>query len=130
MRDWGTVVELSIRSNRVMSVSEVTLVEGRSEWLGYKWEIAEGMPHHEMRPQGYAIGSAHLTMGGGGGEMIESFFTPKASDEETETARKFNAGCLTSIRGCSGLCDLAPRSLEYIEHHPDAAWNIIPQKCR
>jgi hypothetical protein len=129
MRDWGTVVELSIRQNRVQSVSAMTLVQGHSGWLGHKWEVAEGMPRHDMRPQAYAIGAAFLTMGDGGGMMIENVFTPKASEEEAEAARKFNAGCLTSIRGCNGLCEVAPRPLEYLEHHPDAAWNIIPPKC-
>jgi len=130
MRDWRTVVELSIRNNRVQSVSAMTLVEGRSGWLGHKWEVAEGMPRDDMRPQAYAIGVAFLTMGNGGGMMIENFFTPQASDEEIEAARKFNTGCLTSMRGCNGLCDIAPRPLEYLEQHPDAAWNIIPPKCR
>jgi hypothetical protein len=129
LRDWGTVVELSIRSNRVQSILAMTLVEGRSEWLGYEWEIAKGMPHSDMRQQAFAIGVANLTMGDGGGTMIKNFLTPKASEEEIEAARKFNTGCLTSMRGCNGLCDIAPRSLEYLERHPDAAWNIIPPKC-
>jgi hypothetical protein len=129
MRDWGTVVELAIRNNRVQSVSAMALVEGRSEWLGHRWQVAEGMPRHDMRPQAYAIGAANLTMEDGGGMMIENFFTPRASEEEVESARQFNAGCLTSMRGCNGLCDVAPRSLEYLKQHPDVAWNIIPPKC-
>jgi hypothetical protein len=129
LRDWGTVVELSIRNNRVQSVSAMTLFQGRSGWLGHKWEVSEGMPRHDMRQQTFAVGAAFLTMGDGGGMMIENFFTPKASDEEIEAARKFNAGCLTSVRGCNGLCDVAPRALEYLEQKPDAAWNITPTKC-
>lgn len=68
-------------------------------------------------------------MPGGGEMMIENYFTPKSSEEEARTARQFNAGCLTSIKGCDGLCDVAPRALEYVKRHPDAAWNIIPPKC-
>ncbi len=129
MRDWGTEVELSIRNNRVQSVSAMTLVEGHSEWLGHRWQIAEGMPRHDIRPRAYLIGAGNLTMEDGGGTMIENFFTPRASDEEVEAARKFNAACLTSVRGCNRLCDFAPSALEYLERHPDAAWNIIPPKC-
>jgi hypothetical protein len=129
MRDWGTTVQLSIRNGRVQSISAMALVRGQSEWLGNRWELAEGMPHHDMRPRAYAIGAANLTMEDGGGDMIENVFTPEASEEEAETARQFNAGCFTSIRGCNGLCDVAPRALEYLKQNPDAVWNIIPPKC-
>jgi len=128
LRDWGTEVELSIRRGHVQSVSAMTLVQGRSQWLGHSCELAERMPRSHMPPRAYAIGAAHLTMADGGGEMIQNFFTPTASKEEVATARKFSAGCLTSLRGC-GFCDVAPRALDYLEHHPDAAWNIIPPKC-
>jgi len=129
IRDWGVVVELSIRKKRVQSVSAMTLVEGRTRWLGQRWELAEGMPHYDMPPRAYAIGSAILDMEDNSGTMIENIFTPSASEEQAQAARNFNAGCLTSIKGCNGLCDIAPRSLEYLEQHPDAAWNIIPPKC-
>jgi hypothetical protein len=129
MRDWGTVVELSVRDGRVQSASAMTLFAGRSGWLGHSWLLAEGMPHHEMRPRAYLIGAAFLTMEDGGGTMIENVFTPKASKEEAEAARQFNTRCLTSIKGCKGLCDVAPRALEYLKQHPDAAWNIVPPKC-
>lgn len=128
LRDWGTTVEVSVRRGHVQSVAAMTLVEGYSEWLGHRWELAERMPRAHMPSRAYAIGSANLTMAGGGGEMIENFFTPAASKEEVGAARKFNGRCLTSLGGC-GLCDLAPRALEYLEHHPDATWNIIPPKC-
>jgi hypothetical protein len=129
MRDWGTGAELSIRGGRVQSVEAMTLFTASSGWLGHKWELAEGMPHLGMPPQAYAIGVAHLTMDEGGGTMIENFFTPKASEHEVGVARQFNTGCLISIKGCDGLCDVAPRALEYLKKHPDAAWNIIPPKC-
>lgn len=87
------------------------------------------MPHRDMRARAYIIGAAILTMEDGGGTMIENIFTPEASEEEVEVARQFNAACLTSIKGCNGLCDVAPRALEYLEQHPDAVWNIIPPKC-
>jgi hypothetical protein len=129
LRDWGTVVELSIRDGRVQSVSARTLFEGRSEWLGHSWALADGMPRHEMPSRAYAIGAAHLTMANGGGEMIENYITPKASEVEVSLARQFNTGCLTSINGCDGLCNVAPRALEYLNEHPDVVWNIIPPKC-
>jgi hypothetical protein len=130
MRDWGTVAVLSVRGSRVQSVSAMTLVESRrSRWVGHRWELAERMPHHYMHQRLYAVGAAFLTMPGGGEMMIENYFTPKSSEEEARTARQFNIGCLTSIKGCDGLCDVAPRAIEYVKRHPDAAWNIIPPKC-
>jgi hypothetical protein len=56
----------------------MTFVEGRSEWLGHRWGLAEGMPHHDMRPQAYEIGEAQLSTADGGGRIIENFFTPKS----------------------------------------------------
>ena len=129
MRDWGTVVELSIRRNRVRAVSATALFAGSSKWLGHSWELAEGMPHYGMPSRAYLIGAAILSMGDGGGEMIENYLTPKASQEEVEAARQFNTRCLTSIKGCDGLCDVAPPALQYLTQHPDADWNIIPPKC-
>jgi hypothetical protein len=129
MRDWGVAAELSIRDGRVQSVSAMTLFTGRSGWLGHQWELAEQMPHYGMPARAYAIGEAILTMEDGGGTMVQNFFTPSASEEEIEAARQFNARCLTSIKGCNGLCDVAPRALEHLKRHPDASWNIIPPKC-
>lgn len=129
MRDWFGDGDLSVRNGRVQSVLASTIFAGRSGWLGHSWRLAEGMPHHEMRQRAYVIGTAFLTMGVGGGATIDNYFTLEASQEEAEAARQFNTGCLTSIRGCSGFCDVAPRALEYVKRHPDAAWNIIPPKC-
>jgi len=128
LRGWGIEVDISIRRGHVQSVSVETLVEGRSQWVGHSWELADRMPRSHMPSRAYAIGSAHLTTRDGGGEIITNFFTPAASKEEVEAARIFNVECLTSLRGC-GICDVAPRALEYLECHPDAAWNIIPPKC-
>jgi len=129
LRDWGVEAELSIRSGRVYAAGAMTLFEGRSEWLGHKWELADAMPRYGMPARAYAIGAAHLTMANGGGEMITNFFTPRASDEEVDTARRFNPKCLTSVPGRYGLCDAAPHPLAYLRQHPDAAWNIIPPQC-
>jgi hypothetical protein len=129
MRDWGTAVEISIRANRVRAVSAMAIFPGSSEWLGDSWELAEGMPDHDMPTRAYLIGAATLEMGDGGGDMIENYLTPEASQEEVEAARQFNTGCLTSIKGCNGLCDVAPPAVQYLTQHPDAHWNIIPPKC-
>jgi hypothetical protein len=128
MRDWGTTVEIAMRTGRVQSVSAMTLVEGRSQWIGQSWELAERMPRSHMPVRAYAIGAAHLTTADGGGEMVRNYFTPTASKQEMEAALTFDARCLTSLSGC-GLCDVSPRALKYLDDHPDAAWNIIAPKC-
>jgi hypothetical protein len=129
MRDWIAGVDLSVRDGRVQSVSALTIFAGRSEWLGQSWELSEGMPRHDMPQRAYAIGAANLTMAVGGGAIIENYLTPEASEKEAEAARQFNTGCLTSINGCNGFCEVAPHALEYLRQHPDAAGNIIPPKC-
>ena len=112
------------------AVSAMTLFEGHCEWLGHKWELAKDMPRLGMPARAYAIGAAHLTIAPGGGEMITNFYTPRASDEEAATAHAFNSKCLTSVRGCDGLCEAAPRPLAYLRQRPDAVWNIIPPQCK
>jgi len=67
LRDWGTEVEVSIRRGHVQSVAAMTLVEGRSQWLGHRWELAERMPRSHMPSRAYAIGAANLTMAEGAG---------------------------------------------------------------
>ncbi|MBI3477002.1 MAG: hypothetical protein HY010_14820 [Acidobacteria bacterium] len=129
LRDWGATVDLAIRGGRVQSVSGEVLVEGRSEWLGHEWRLVEAMPHSELQPKAFVIGSAILEMENGGGMLIQNIFTPDASVEEVRASRKFNAACLSSVRGCEGFCDLAPRAVEYLKQHPDAGWGIIPPKC-
>lgn len=128
LRDWGTTVEIAMRAGRVQSVSAMTLVEGRSQWIGQSWELAERMPRSHMPVRAYAIGAAHLTTADGGGEMVRNYFTPTASKEETEAALTFNARCLTSLSSC-GLCDVSPHAFKYLNDHPDTAWNIIAPKC-
>lgn len=130
LRDWGITAELSIRGGHVYAVSAMTLFEGHCEWLGHKWELAKDMPRFGMPARAYAIGAAHLTIAPSGGEMITNFFTPRASDEEAATAHAFNSKCLTSVRGCDGLCEAAPRPLAYLRQRPDAVWNIIPPQCK
>lgn len=129
MRDWRAWAKLSIRSRRVRSVTAMTIFEGRSEWLGDSWELADGMPRYRMPRRAYVIGVAHLTMEDSGGTMIQNFLEPKASEEEVESARQFKVQCLTSIRGCNGLCEVAPRAIGYLKQHPYAAWNIVPPNC-
>ena len=129
MRDWVAGADLSIRGGRVQSVSALTVFAGRSEWLGQTWELSEGMPRHDMPQRAYVVGAANLEMGVGNGAMIENYLTPEASEKEAEAARQFNTGCLTSIKGCNGFCEIAPRAIEYLKQHPDAAWGIILPKC-
>jgi hypothetical protein len=130
VRDWGATVDLAIREGRVQSVSGEVLIEGRSEWLGHEWTFAKAMPHYELQGKALVIDSAILEMGNGGGMLIQNTFTPEASEEEVRASRTFTAACLTSVRGCGGMCDLAPSALEYLKQHPDVGGGIIPPRCR
>ena len=130
MRDWFAGVQLSIRGGRVQRVSATVLVKGRSEWIGHEWVFANAMPHSDMQSKDFAIDSAILEMADSGGTEIQNYLTPRASDEEFRTSRRLNTRCLTSVVGCNGLCDLAPRALQYLKQHPGAAWGIVPPKCQ
>jgi len=130
MRDWGTDVGLTIRGSRVQSVSAMVLVEGRPRWLGHEWKLVNAMPERRMRAKAFIVESGFLEMANNGGSLTQNIFTPRALDEEVQVSRKFNAACLTSLRGCDGFCDFVPHTLEYLEQHPDAAGNFIPPKCR
>jgi hypothetical protein len=130
MRDWGAGVGLSVAGSKVQSVSAMVLVEGRTRWLGHEWKLVNAMPERQMREKAFIVDSGFLEMANNGGSLTRNIFTPRASDEEVQVSRKFNAACLTSLRGCDGFCDFIPRTLEYLEQHPDAAGSFIPPKCR
>ncbi len=129
MRDWGAEVDVAVRGGRVQSVSEMVVVEGRSRWLGHRWELTDAMPKRELQAKDFVIDAALLDMATYNGDMTETYFTPRASDEEMQISRNFNTACLTSLRGCDGLCAFVPRTLDYLKRHPDAGGNIIPPKC-
>jgi len=129
MRDWGAGIDIAIRRGRVQSISGMVVVEGRSKWLGHRWEFGIAMPRHELQTRDFVVNSAFLDMATNNGAMTENYFTPRASDEEKEISRNFNWACLTSLRGCDGCCAFAPRTLDYLKRHPEAAGNIIPPAC-
>ena len=101
----------------------------RTRWLGHEWNLTNAMPERRIKAKAFVVDSGALEMANNGGALIQNIFTPRASDEEVQVSRKFNAACLTSLRGCDGFCDFVPRILEYLNRHPDAAGNIIPPKC-
>jgi hypothetical protein len=130
MRDWVVRVDLSVKEGHVSEVAMTAILEGKNQWLGHDWVLATEMPHVDMPSRTYLIGAAFLSMADGGGNSVENFLTPAALSEQIEAAHGFNAACLTSIRGCSGLCELSPRTIRYLEKHPEAAYNIVAPKCR
>lgn len=129
MRDWGAEVDVAIRGGRVQTVSAMVLAEGRSRWLGHAWKFLNAMPNRELQTRAFVVNSAHLDMQHNDGDLTENIFTPRATSEELRVSRTFNVACLTSLRGCDGLCDFVPRTLDYLKDHPDAAGNIFPEKC-
>ena len=49
----------------------------------------------------------------GGGEGLDTWITPDATDEERRSAHEFSWQCLTSRSGCRTVCDLFPAAVEY-----------------
>lgn len=129
MRDWGAEVDVAIRGGRVQLVSGMVVVEGRSRWMGHRWQFADAMPEHRLHAKDFVVMSSHLEMATNNGDMTENYFTQRASDEEMQMSRKFNSACLTNLRGCYGFCDFVPRTLEYLKRHPDTAVNFISPTC-
>jgi len=130
LRDWGAGVDLSTRDGRIQSIRGTLLVEGRSNWLGHEWRYAAEMPDHRLRGRAFTIDSGILEMENNGGMLVQDIFTPDATAEQSDVARELDVACLGSFRGCAGLCDIAPRTVEYARLHPDAAGNPVLPKCR
>ncbi len=130
MRVWGADIDVAIRDGRVQWISAMVLVEGRAEWIGHISTFTRAMPYRSLQGLTFVSSARFLSMGNGGGAAIETSFTPEASTEQIQTARAFNAGCLTSIRGCDGFCDLVPRAIEYLKQHPEVPPGIGLPACR
>jgi len=129
MRVWGADIDVAIRGGRVQWISAMVLVEGRTEWIGHISTFTRAMPRRVLQGLPFVSSSGSLSMGNGGGTVIETSFTQEASAEQIRVARAFSAGCLTSIRGCDGFCDLVPCAIEYLKRHSEVPPGIDLPVC-
>lgn len=127
LRSWNVVGRIGLQGTRVVVVSGTVVVEGKSEWLGGQWQLAETIPKYAVdrfiAEQGvswpdvnhYLVGWMFLrfSKADGAGDSALSWITPSATREEIQAASKFSLQCLTSRSGCRTVCDLFPAALEY-----------------
>ena len=127
LRRWSVIGVVSVRQKRVVAVTTQAIVEGRNEWLGGSWYLYETIPDYEIEqllthpnipwPQRdrYLVGSRRLEFNkiDGGGESAESWITPSATQEERQSATRFNLQCFASRSGCQTICDFVPGETEY-----------------
>jgi len=127
LRRWSVIGIVSVRQGLVVAVTTQAIVEGRNEWLGGSWYLYETIPDYEIeqlvtRPgitwaqmNRYLVGWRQLQFGtiDGGGESAEAWITPSATQEERQSASRFNLQCFASRSGCQTICDFVPGETEY-----------------
>lgn len=127
LRRWSVIGIVSVRQKHVVAVATQAIVEGRNEWLGGSWYLYETIPDYEIEervtrrgipwPQmnRSLVGWRRLDFGtiDGGGESAEAWITPSATQEERQSASRFNLQCFASRSGCQTVCDFVPGATEY-----------------
>jgi hypothetical protein len=127
LRRWSVIGIVSVSQKHVVAVTTQAIVEGRNEWLGGSWYLYETIPDYEIKevltdpdipwPQRdrYLVGWRQLKFNtiDGGGESAESWVTPSATQEERQSASRFNLQCFSSRSGCQTICDFVPGETEY-----------------
>jgi hypothetical protein len=126
LRDWTVFAQIKIRGGRVCGVYSGVFVEGRTRWLGDTWVLSDRveMPNPDKRSLPYVVEGSALTFPGNGGAGVIQNLTPAATAEQSQVAHSFNGRCLSGILPCRRLCDLAPRTFNYVNEHPEAG-NIV-----
>jgi hypothetical protein len=127
LRRWSVVGIVSIRQKHVVAVTTQAVVEGRNEWLGGSWYLYETIPDYETKQllthpdipwahrDRYLAGWRRLKFStiDGGGESAEAWITPSATQEERQSASRFNLQCFSSRSGCQTICDFVPGETKY-----------------
>jgi hypothetical protein len=129
LRDWLIEVQICIRSGRVEKVYGSLFVEGRTRWLGNTWELFADARDHEMGPKTHQVDGTALTFPGNGGGGILQFLTPAATATQLQAAHSFNSHCLTGVIPCRRLCDLSPRTFQYLNEHPEVGNIVATDDC-
>ena len=129
LRDWNVFAQIRIRGGHVEGVYSGLFVEGRSRWLGDTWELSSEMRDPEKRSKSYYIEGSMLSFPGDGGEGIIQLLTSATTTDQLRVAHSFNPRCLSGLIPCRRLCDLAPRTFEYLKQHPESGNVISSEGC-
>lgn len=120
VRVWYVAGGVQFEQGKVRGVGAELVVEGKNEWLLASWNRVTEMPAYQIKDykerglyspamERYLVRWTHLHMGPAEtGEGIRNWITPSATEVEQHAARTINLECLTSVSGCSTLCDLMP----------------------
>lgn len=129
MRDWSVYAQVLIRSGHVEGVHSGLFVEGRSRWLGDTWDLSREMHGLGDRSKSYYIEGSFLTFPGNGGAGVIHLLTPATTTDQLQVAHSFNSRCLSGLIPCSRLCDLTPRTFDYLKQHPESGNLISSEGC-
>jgi hypothetical protein len=125
IRQFGVGGSVEVRNGQVVKKGFGISAETRTgspggQWLDVTATTEEHFPHSdyyygrrlglEEHPNHQVI-KPHLTTGGGG-QAMNSAITPEATAAEDVRAYDFRLSCLSSLRGCSELKEIAPSSWE------------------
>jgi hypothetical protein len=129
LRRWSVYGRVGFKESRVAVVWGMVMVEGSHEWLVGDWILAKTIPPYEIKRfvtsmkvswphdvNHYLVRLGRLIgmeKQNGGGEGLDTWITPDATDEERRSAHEFSWQCLTSRSGCRTVCDLYPAAVEY-----------------
>jgi hypothetical protein len=115
IRDWQLVVTCTSQGQKIHGIDVRFYVVGQYETLGAQWSLAPEIPESWQRHRGDKLSPEdqrtflhwyHITsMPSGEGFSVD---TTQDSTEREMMARRINRACMTSVRGCDGLCELLP----------------------
>jgi hypothetical protein len=113
LRDFTVLGIIYVQDGRARAVSADVTVEGRDWWLEAEWVLRRELPEYLAETQGqqkkqFHFQWVHLHMGDELGEGVRALVTPEAREVDIAAARNINMNCLSSLRGCAGLREIAP----------------------
>ena len=115
LRGGYTVVWCSVNHDRIEKIGLLSIVGGRYESLGMRWEIADRIPARYDQPElseddrRTYMHWFHITSTVSGEGF--AIYATSGSTEKELRARHLNRECLFSFRGCDGLCELLPDAI-------------------
>ena len=136
IRPWRVSASIVIENAKIKEIHAHIYVRGRYEELGAHWTLQKDVLPEYSSGKGWTeenrrTAFKYWIITPGGEELV--ILTTGASTEKEIKTRAINSGCLFSIRGCDGLCELLPNVLAVLDER-GTDWggctSVSPAKCR
>lgn len=116
LREYRIMAGITLKNARVSATWVDVKVEGREHWLSAEWVLTERLREDpEIGKTGtYFFTGINLHIGYDSGRGVRGEITPAADNAVQLAARNINLKCLTSIRGCASLSELAPDATDLL----------------